>query len=120
MKYATIKRVVVPSEMAYWEQEDLYEWYFEKAYKKLPRMTHAWYWYSAGAYEGMGYFLARTADASGHAQWYVTNMGHCSCDGPMDDDFTEIDPNNIKASGSAEWCEQVQPLLSAAKEDGHA
>lgn len=41
------------------------------------------YWYNSGSYEGDGHALIKTND-----KWFMHNLSHCSCNGPLDDGNT--------------------------------
>jgi hypothetical protein len=50
-------------------------------------VTHVFYWYEAGCYEGDGWALAVRAggpDEKGNVA-YCWSLGHCSCYGPFDE-----------------------------------
>lgn len=74
----------------------------------------AWYWYGEGDYEGTGYILMLKDN-----KYYVHDMGHCSCYGPLEDinfsrGYDSFD--EIEANCSKEEYEQIKPLVEMARE----
>jgi len=61
----------------------------------------AYYWYVCGSYEGSGQMIALKEN-----KWYVHDLGHCSCYGPLEH-FTLKNPLNsldeIKENSSDEY-----------------
>lgn len=80
------------------------------------------FWYSVGSYCGAGQALM--GDGS---EWWIKDMGHCSCYGPLEK-INEWDANGdvtsrkfssldeLLKNGSKEWQAEVKPLVDAAKE----
>ena len=76
-------------------------------------VDEAWYWYAAGSYEGMGQILIKKGD-----NYYLHEMGHCSCYGPLDDisfatPYTDLDA--IKNNCSEDSYKEIAPLVEMAK-----
>jgi len=42
-------------------------------------VTDIWYWYAQGSYDGSGIMVLKTSDG-----YYLHDMSHCSCYGPLD------------------------------------
>jgi len=82
----------------------------------------AFYWYSQGDYDGQGKCLFVKDN-----KWYLKDLGHCSCYGPLDDggdSLTLVEPwlNNLdeaKDKCSEElWTNEIEPLVNLAIVNG--
>ena len=78
----------------------------------------AFYWYAQCNYEGSGVLLGLIDD-----KWYVSDLSHCSCYGPLDyldthepagDSLTDI-----KSRCSEKYYENIEPLIDLAKQHGY-
>lgn len=83
---------------------------------KSSGLVEVWYRYEDGGYEGSGNLLGRNAEG----KWYLHNLGHCSCNGPMEDFGRSMnDPFDsleaIEARCSQGYCSEVKDLLEAAR-----
>jgi hypothetical protein len=59
---------------------------------KKSNVTHIWYWYTTGSYEGAG----RAVILLKNGKWKLLNLGHCSCYGPLEHMYTAIEHNSPK------------------------
>ena len=77
-------------------------------------VTDVWHNYQSGSYDGSGWMIVRYADG----RWDCINMGHCSCNGPLDDlkaegIFTSLD--DLVAHHSKEAYGEFDAVLAAAR-----
>ena len=72
------------------------------------------YYYVNWGYEGQGQILMRK-----NKKWYLHDLGHCSCYGPLDqltlkNGYTSF--NKIYKNITGTWLNEVIPLIDFAKE----
>ena len=96
----------------YCSESELDEYDLEGLYKANAQA--AFYWYASGSYEGSGQLLVVK-----DGKWYLHDMGHCSCYGPIDH-LNLSTPISESLAGVREkcssgcWCE-VEPLVLHAE-----
>lgn len=75
-------------------------------------VERAWYWYAQGSYEGSGQILMLK-----DGLYYLHDMGHCSCYGPVEDLELKngTDLKTIEAACSKEYLKSVLPLIKKAR-----
>jgi hypothetical protein len=81
----------------------------------LGIFEEVWYYYTYRDWEGSGNLLA--IDKAGN--YYLHNMGHCSCNGPVENfDETLRDPfktiEEVRNRCSQGYIGEIEPLLQAA------
>jgi len=99
----------------------LSDYYLGKEYSKIMKKIAPeamFSWYSKSKYEGFGWALIIKDKG-----WYMHDMQHCSCFGPLDKlDLTVPMAKTLK---ELENCvcddikEKIQPLIDLAKEKGY-
>lgn len=73
-------------------------------------VREVWLWYLEGGYEGSGQMLMR-----GDNGWDVANLGHCSCNGPLDGlKFRPQTLEELQKGHSEEAWQDIAPLVLAA------
>jgi len=77
-------------------------------------IDEVWYWYVSGSYEGSGQMIIRKED-----KYYLHNMSHCSCYGPLDEiDMSDARAfsslNEMKRRCSKHYLVEVLPLIEEA------
>lgn len=112
MKVVNVGKFPEGTEYRYGELEPLSSWDLEEL-AKHP-ITHAWYWYAAGSYEGTGQLLVRFDNG----KWGLMSMNHCSCYGPLNnfDSYDTFDSlNEIAARSTPDAYREVSDLIDAAR-----
>lgn len=84
---------------------------------KALGISEAWYWYGYYGYEGVGQMLILK-----DGKYYLHDMGHCSCYGPIEnisftDPFSSLE--EIKVRCSTELYGYVKALVEMAEADSH-
>jgi len=84
----------------------------------LKDFDEVYYWYAEAGYEGMGNLIGIL-----NGKWYMHNMGHCSCYGPLEE--LDISDKNaydsleeLKNSCSKGLIVEVMPLIEMARVKG--
>jgi hypothetical protein len=78
------------------------------------------YWYVNGGYDGYGALIAVKDN-----RWYIKDLGHCSCYGPLEDFATDISEytieklDDILTKGTDDWQKEYDPLVALAKKKGY-
>ena len=97
------------------DPEELADYDFEEL--KDTAVEEAWYWYACGGYEGAGYIIMREGSS-----FFLHDMGHCSCYGPLDGatDALRVPYETLDALEAActdDLESELAPLLKMARAD---
>lgn len=112
--------VVLHSIKIDWPQDNYYRWKQDhlSAYdaESLAErgIVEAWYWYQAGGYEGSGELIGRS---KGGEQWFLFDLGHCSCYGPCESAPSQFSTlSELEAFPYAERYKRIADLVKVIRE----